>query len=390
MTKAKRRGRRRSTKFTTQARIIAHLGGQSILQAPEVYRVTLPYTFLNKNSGMNAGWLSQDRILAMLAAEDQHVKLRNAYDVYGYDIVVLRRWLSPKEGMGELVREDIKALSKELTGREAVIVYESDDDYSGRYRPADVTSHTWKTVITAVDAVIASTEPLGKLMAEEAGLEKYYVAKNAIHYEFFTETSAQAKREDGDKIVVMLAGTATHDQDWMPVAEAMPRIMKDYSNVAFKVAGNVPDYLYGKCEFVPPVHYSQYPAVLRQADILCCSLDPDDQFNDSKSCIKIVEGWCAVRPMGKHSRGGCAIIASQATPYKGVVTHRNTGLMVDHTPEAWEEAIRLLIEDRHLRQKIQVNGLKQARGYDIALRWRDWYRVFDEILANRGQERRSI
>ena len=220
-------------------------------------------------------------------------------------------------------------------------------------------------------------------MAEEAGLDKYYVARNFIHYEWFTQTSLQATRQDPDKIVVMLAGTATHDADWMPVAEAMPKILEEYPQVVFKVAGNVPDYLYGHCEFVPPVHYSMYPMTLRQADILCCSLDPEDRFNRSKSYIKAIEGWSAARQVGKTKRGGCAIIASKGTaPYKGLFNNRNSGLMVDHTPEAWGEAIRTLIEDWKLRQKIQVNGLKQARAYDIALRWKEWADVFRDILAD--------
>jgi len=368
----------------TRARIVALMGSNPSIGAPDIYRVTLPFSHLDKNSGIKAGWLPADKAQEMMQAKGATLS-RNVRDLFGYDIVVLRRWLGEKEDAGVLVYKDIKQISKELTGKEAIVVYESDDDYSSRYRPADITMGTWKPYIQHVDAVIASTEPLGQLMAEEAGLDKYYVAKNYIPYEMFTSTSRLAKRED-DRITVMLAGTATHDEDWKVVADVMPKIIEVYPNVAFKVAGNVPDYLYGKCEFVAPVHYSQYPALLRQADILCCSLDPNDQFNRSKSYIKAIEGWSSARPIGKNKTGGCAVIVSKAESYRGVVSNRHNGLVVEHTPEAWENAIRLLIEDWHLRQKVQINGLKTAKGYDMAVRWTDWHEVFSNILASRGQK----
>jgi glycosyltransferase involved in cell wall biosynthesis len=359
------------------------LGGGDI-QAPDIYRVTLPFTFLNKHSTFSTGWISQDKALEAMVVEDRQEKLKGIYDLFGHDIVVLRRWLSPGaiEDAGANIRSDIKMFSKQITGKEALVVYESDDDYSGRYRPADVTLNTWTHIISAADAVIASTDPLGALMAEEAGLETHYVAKNYIHYKMFSETSLKTERESHDKIVVMLAGTSTHDEDWRVVADVMPKIMEKHSNVVFKVAGNVPDYLYGKCEFVPPVHYSHYPSVLRQADILCCALDPEDRFNDSKSYIKAIEGWSAAREVGERV-GGCAVVASKALPYKGVVHNLYSGLTVEHTHEAWKEAIEMLIEDRQLREKVQVNGYRQAKAYDIALRWKDWAGVFRKILADR-------
>lgn len=366
------------------------LGTETGIQAPDMYRVTMPYEHITKRSSINAGWLTKDSILSMLAVEDQRVLAQNLLDVYAYDIIVLRRFIT-MDGpeAGEETAKACRTISKDLNGKQAILVYEADDDYSGRYRPADVTLSTWKPYITQVDAVIGSVKPLAKLMEDESGLSKSYVAPNYINYDFFTTQSYRAERERDDKITVMLAGTATHDEDWKVVADVMPGILADYPNVSFLVAGNVPDYLYGKCEFVPPVHYSQYPVVLRQADILCCSLDPNDTFNESKSYIKAIEGWCAKRQLSKTQVGGCAVIASKATAYKGVVTNRHNGLMVEHTLDGWDSAIRLLIEDHHLRQKIQVNGLKAGKGYDITVGWRKWYEIFEKILADGPGGRRT-
>ena len=84
-----------------------------------------------------------------------------------------------------------------------------------------------------------------------------------------------------------------------------------------------------------------------------------------------MEGWTAARKLTGRAIGGCAVIASDALPYRGIVVNRHNGLVVDHTVDAWYNAIKELITNRLLRQKLQVNGFKQSRAYDIQLGWRE-------------------
>ena len=375
--------RKRRRKYSrTNIRVMAIMGNKYPIPAPDVYRVTLPFSYLNKHSSIKAGWIQSDMIRqAVRQAQRGDRPIDNLRNIFGYDIIVLRRWLSADVEMALGAVNDIREFSGVFNGKPALVIYEADDDYSGKYRPPDIRLGDWKPFLRQVDAVIASTKPLADLMAEDAGLERGHVAPNFLPHSKFSRTSLDAIREN-NALTVMLAGTATHEDDWRVVADAMVNITREFPEVRFAVAGNVPDYLYGECEFIPPVPYQDYPAILRQADILCCALDPEDRFNDSKSYVKVVEGWTSARKLVGKTVGGCAVIASDALPYRGIVVNRHNGLVVDHTVDAWYNAIKELITNRLLRQKLQVNGFKQSRTYDVQLGWRKWYRVFENILAD--------
>lgn len=350
-------------------RILGIFGRESGIGAVEIYRILLPFTYLNRNSGMQCRWMSAAEAAAHLAEMDLDA-------VFGNDIVVLHRVISEVQDAGQLV-DALKVYG-------ARVVYEVDDDYSGRYRQADdVPGRTWAPYIGRVDAITTTTKHLAGLARSESGGKPVYVLPNAVDYGWFTETALGSTR-GGDRLTVMVAGTRSHYDDWHVLADAMRQVLSKYDGLRFLAAAEweVFDYLRDVAEFVQPVQYSEYPALLAQADILCIPLDPDDRFGQSRSPIKAIEGWCAARPVGKTKLGGCAVVASDCTVYRGTVQHRHNGLLVkEHTPEAWRDAVCRLVEDRLLRQKLQVEGLKDAKRYDIAARWRDWHQVYLDIVA---------
>lgn len=350
--------------------ILGLIGNKRVAGAVEIYRITMPFMYMNNNSGENCSWMTLRRSAAFLQANDVE-------PVFGNDIVVLHRTLAVDPDAGE-------NLINALRVRGAKVVYEADDDYSGKYREADeVAGRTWKPYIAHVDAVTVTTKTLATLARQESGGKPVYVLPNAIEYSKFAMAARQAKREV-DGLTIMLAGTKTHYHDWEVLKAVLPKLLEDYPGVTLLVGGYLPDYLEGLgLGFLPPVHYSQYPAMLAQADILCAPLDPDDQFNCSKSPIKAIEGWCAARAVGKRL-GGCAVIASNCVSYRGTVQNRHNGLLVKHTPEAWDKALRRLLEDRYLRQTLQVEGLKDAKRYDMATRWKDWRQVYRNIITTGG------
>jgi glycosyltransferase involved in cell wall biosynthesis len=343
------------------------MGPVDYIGAVNIYRITLPLTYLNQETNIRAGWTTVDIV---------STELREGLPdrLFNNDIIILHRLLTdmPKQAAG---------LCKALRMKGARLVYEADDDYSGRYRPADeIPGLTWKPYITEVDAVTVSTKPLAELAKEESGGKPVYVVPNSIEYDFFTRASLSAEREF-DELTIGVAGTRTHYDDWKVIAEVIPKILEKHPNVRFLVGGHAPDYLEDMGTLLPPVLYPDYPAMLRQIDILCCAVDPCDKFNDSKSAIKAIEGWSASRQVGKTRYGGCAIIASKAKPYIGTVNNRNNGLLVEHTAGAWTRAIEKLIQDRVLRQKLQVRGLKSAKTHSIAGRWKAWADAYREIAG---------
>jgi glycosyltransferase involved in cell wall biosynthesis len=347
-------------------KILALVANRQAVGAVEVYRVTMPLTYLENLSEMRTDWMPK-------GAAAMQIKYGRS-EFLNVDIVVLAKFMAD---------EDLEALVDVVRYHGAKAVYETDDDYSGRYRPADPTrGGDWRKILPYVDAITVTCSHLAELAREDSGGKPVYVVPNAIELSWFRAVSSAAVDLFSDQLTVMLAGTKTHQGDWRVVAEVMPQILADYPDVKFLAVCEKEYYGYlgdAGAMFMPPAPYIQYPALLRQADILCAPLIPEDRFNWSKSPIKVIEGWSAERPISRTRVGGAALVASKAPPYTGVVQNRHNGLIVDHTPEAWDVALRLLIEDRVLRQKVQYEGLKDARRFDIKTRWVDWHRAYKQI-----------
>jgi len=135
-----------------------------------------------------------------------------------------------------------------------------------------------------------------------------------------------------------------------------------------------------------------YTHLIRACDIILAPVDPNDGFNKSKSPIKCLEGWAAVRTLPNGKPGGAAVIATGNAVYRLVVRNRHNGLVVNHTPDDWERAIRLVIEDDQLRARLQMNGLRDVRrDHDIAKNWVLWRDAYTKIIAEGRQRlRRAV
>lgn len=336
--------------------------GIAVPSATSVYRVTLPLSYLNLNTNMRCGWMTTTHAIQRLQALD-------ARGIFDYDIIVLARRITDDP-------EAARGMVDALRSMGARLVYEVDDDYTGTRDMDD--GKRGQHYAALADAVTVTNKHL-KAVMERYTEAPIYVVPNAIQCDGFADTAREARRIWPDNLVIMLAGTKSHYDDWKVLKEVIPLLLEDYPQVRFVVGGAQPDYLTEMSDYLPAVSYGEYPAMLAQADILCAPLDPSDQFNDSKSPIKALEGWCAARQVGRHHVGGCAVVASDHVVYRSTVQNRRNGLLVKHTPEAWEQALRLVIEDLPLRKKLQVNGLKDAKKYDIAHTWRNWHRAYLDI-----------
>jgi glycosyltransferase involved in cell wall biosynthesis len=180
----------------------------------------------------------------------------------------------------------------------------------------------------------------------------------------------------------MLVGTATHYEDWKPAAAGALRVLERHPEVNLLIAGMSIDYVPDTEQVtrMAPVPYQKYPGLVAQADIVLCSVDPEDGFNWSKSPIKAIESWSAERPVGSR-RGGAAVIATRSRTYVPTVQHNHNGLLVSHDPDDWEQAIELLVTNELLRQKLQVTGYKDARAkHNIAHNWVNWYRAYRSMM----------
>jgi len=335
--------------------------------AVEAYRVTMPLTYLSNRTEMRCEWMTVTHAMEIAGSGD----INGFHQLVHHDIIILHRLLTTKP-------ETVQPLCNALRCAGAKLVYEVDDDYSGRHRDvASGTDSTWAPYLPLMDAITTTCKGLAEELSQDSDGVPVYILPNHLELDTFSRASLAANRIY-EGITVMLAGTQTHYQDWEVVAEVMPGIMADHPDVTWLVAGFCPAYLGPEATFIEPVPFSYYPGILAQADILCCALE-DDPFNQCKSPVKALEGWAASRHVGKRV-GGCAVIASKVPAYKGTVQQRHNGLLVDHTPAAWDKAIRLLVSNEYLRRKLQLAGHKSVQAHNIALGWQNWRRVYNQIL----------
>jgi glycosyltransferase involved in cell wall biosynthesis len=341
-------------------KVLALTGGST--GSVDVYRATLPLTYLN-NSGFQCGWMPFEDAARRLMMGD--------YSIFEHDVVVVCRRLQHHDEDPELAGRAMDAFK--ASG--AYVVYETDDDYTDEGREFGGTCMPY---LEAADAITVTTKHLADVMERASGGKPVYVLPNCIQRDWFADTARQASKPD--HLVVMLAGTPSHYDDWRVMGEAITRRKNAYPDVEFVAVGFAPDYLEGVTCY-QAVPYEQYPRWLAMADILCAPLDPEDRFNLARSPIKAIEGWCAARDVGKRT-GGCAMVVSDHPVYRGTVNHRNNGILVkEHTPQAWADALSLCIDDYRLRYKLQVNGWKCAAQYDISRHWQKWAQAYSNILG---------
>lgn len=259
----------------------------------------------------------------------------------------------------------------------SVIIFDTDDDLTDEFRGLGRGDEFVET-IKAMDLVTVSTPFLADRLEPILG-KRPTVLYNHIDFGLFSKTSMDAKKAYPG-LVIGLVGTASHEDDWAFPMEALCRIAEEHEDVTILVAGFSPSYLddYPNIEGLPAVSYNRYPAMVRQFDIVCCSLDPHDIFNKSKSSIKALESMSAVRRLSNGRLGGAVPVCTDMAVYRRTVSHMGNGLLT--TNENWYEPLKELVDNRNLMNSLAVRGTKWVRKHrDVASGWKHWARVYRRI-----------
>jgi len=259
------------------------------------------------------------------------------------------------------------------------IVYDTDDDLTDDYRrigDGERVRHTAKHS----DHVTVSTPYLAARMQPIIGYTPS-VLPNHIDFPWFRDTSMKAERNKPN-FTVGFVGTSTHYNDWKYPVDALVKLAEKHPNIIIGVAGYVPDYLQGirNGMAIEPVPYSTYPCVIRQFDVVCCSLDPYDEFNKCKSAIKAIESMAAGRKLNNGRVGGAVPVCTDMPVYRRVVNNRNNGILVDN--DEWFAALDRLVTDRAFYNKLSERGHKWvAKNRDMNLTgWRKWAAVYRRVI----------
>ncbi|HEU4400470.1 MAG TPA: glycosyltransferase [Candidatus Polarisedimenticolia bacterium] len=172
-------------------------------------------------------------------------------------------------------------------------------------------------------------------------------------------------------------GTRTHREDFRPILAPLRRLLlESEGRVRAVFLGHLPEEL----RRLPHVRYlgwfgGYHNAALALgragADVgLAPLLDLD--FNRSKSAIKYLE----------YAACGLPAIFSDAEAYRRFIRHGENGLLVrEHTEEAWDEAMRSMIENPAARRRMAETAWREVRGaHSIEARLPELLALYREVL----------
>jgi len=339
-------------------------------RAVHIYRITLPFSFINKEEKHTAGWVDS-KTSAINLTTDQLKYVINS------DIITLGR---------PIAKDYVKVYEyiRFLKSKGARVVYETDDDLTEAYR--DTSSGEGATCIPYLmycDAVTVTT-PYLKQRVSEFTDKPVYCINNYVEQNMFRSVSQNHKREFTGTTNILLIGTPTHENDWDLAYNAISRILDEYNDVRLLIGGFKPKYVVDneKISFMPFRPYSAYPTMIAEADIVVAAIDPDDPFNHCKSAVKAMESWAAVRNIG-NTIGGAAVVATESVVYNPVVTHMRNGILTKHSVDEYYNSIKTLIDDEFLRRKLQRRGyLDGIQRHSIASSYKNWISVYKKILRS--------
>jgi len=226
-------------------------------------------------------------------------------------------------------------------------------------------------VLKRVDAVTVSTDYLGDTAKKYTGAPIHTVP-NLINVAAF-ESEVHKQRRDVPPLTVGWSGTRRQEDDLETVAAAWKIVAEAHPDVKFVVQGYQSPTL---CRAVPSdrlvvmraVDVNQYPSLLSNIDISCCSVSPDP-WNNNKSPIKYFEATLA--------GSSCVVSKDLYGPY---VRPGITGYVAD-TVDEWAFSINRLIEDTERRRHIQQNARTVIlEDHSMQSQWPRWIHEWSSIL----------
>jgi len=246
-----------------------------------------------------------------------------------------------------------------------VIIYEIDDllinvpDWHPQKAMFNWGTPYIKRHLTMADHVTVSTE---RLKSNLMGYNPYItVIPNTVDPRLWRDPRRQYHHTG--PVVIGYTGTVTHMGDIRTIVPAIEEILNRYGDrVVFKFWGMCPNELLGKPGVIfqreYTADYPQYAANLSNCDFDVVLIPlADCEFNQCKSPIKWLE----------YGIAGIPGIYQNLTPYRGVIRHRENGLLADDVA-SWVDAMSSLIDDANLRQSIASTARKEVMEHHTVLK----------------------
>jgi processive 1,2-diacylglycerol beta-glucosyltransferase len=323
-------------------------------------------------------------------ANAAHFRVTQGRSYEPADIVMVERtWEQDLSAAEELVRQ---------ARRDGTcLVYSLDDDLIllGKDGPLKSPSMTPEKVrlvellARECDGVLVSTDRLKERMLFYNN--RVFTVPNAIDERLFEQPP---ECPPGPRPLVMgFMGTSTHDADLLMIADALRRCLHKYAgDLELQLVGGIGDPATLQAFEGLPVRVlrsgdaTAYPDFVRWMwmhlhwDFALAPLE-DNPFTRCKSDIKFLD----------YSALGIPGIYSRVASYEASVSNRETGLLVENHPAAWETAIEDIVAQGEARAELG----RRARAYVLARRTlrqhaAHWREALAAILAGREGGREQL
>jgi glycosyltransferase involved in cell wall biosynthesis len=213
-----------------------------------------------------------------------------------------------------------------------------------------------KKLMINCDYAITTTNTLARELENYKNFKEIYIDRNSVSEEmlYYSNRAVEEVEKDKNKIIIgYFSGTNTHDEDFRLILDSILKILSKYKNVYIKLTGRlkIPAELKNysnRLIFTPYVDWRRLPYELRKCDLVLAPL-VDNLFNRAKSEIKWSEAALV----------GVPVIASDVGSFHDSIKNNETGILVENNTDMWYSAIRSLIKDPDIREKIA----KKARRY---------------------------
>ncbi|MGD9971475.1 MAG: glycosyltransferase [Desulfatirhabdiaceae bacterium] len=289
----------------------------------------------------------------------QMVTAVNLFDLHP-DILVIQRAAVPSPNTAQLIISHCRAESIRL-------VLEIDDDLLNLHqktgndvRYAGKNIEALKMIAKSADTVVVSSPPLADAMRV---LNPHVTCVPNVHDERIwlekgNEGFIRPQKMPDKWIKILYMGTKTHENDLNLIKSAYTKIRHEYGKrVELEIVGGIPDDVTGfapqlkpKCIGANSDAYCDFVHWFRQTNhwdfgVIPLELTP---FNRKKSYIKILD----------YAALGVPVICSDIEPYREIVRDGENGLLVQNDTLSWYNAMKKLIDNPELRDRLAENAFR--------------------------------
>ncbi len=269
------------------------------------------------------------------------------------DVIIVERTWGPHTTLGQ-----VEALVNQVYRDGTRLIFTLDDNLLDLETLSTDQKMYMRYLARHAHGVIVSTEPLRERMARLN--PRVVTVPNQLDERLFLPRE-QAQQHDAP-LTIGYMGTPTHDADFMMIFQALRGVLRRHAGkVRLQVLSALGHPALRQLmqdlpvEFlsvpVKDVAYPNFVAWMRHHlywDLAIAPLE-DNFFNNFKSDLKLLD----------YSALGFPGIYSNVPVYASTVRHKETGYLIENTPDAWETALEDLLEHSTARMEMA----KRAESY---------------------------